>query len=420
MDKKELKENIIDLGIRAKKAANLLANISENKKNKAIDELAKNLNYYQSELIEINQKDIENASKINLSPEKIERLTLTPEIIQGMIAGLGEVIKLKDPVGNIIDEWVRPNGLNIKKISVPLGVIGIIYESRPNVTVDASAIAIKAGNSIILRGGKDSYHSSNKLKEIINLSFLKAGLPANVVQMVSSPDRSVVDEMLQLNEFIDVIIPRGGKELIKKIKEKSTIPVIKHLDGICHVFIEKSADLKKAKEIIFNSKMRRPSICGASETLLIDKPLLSKTLDLIQGLVDSKCEIRGDQFISQLNPEFKEATDQDWKTEYLEKIISIKIVEGTQEAIDHINKYSSGHTESIVTENKEIFEMFYKQIDSAIILQNASTQFADGGEFGFGAEIGISTDKLHVRGPVGAQHLTSFKYVIFGNGQVRP
>ena len=420
MDKKELKENIRNLGIKAKKAANLLANISESKKNKAIEELAKNLNSFQNELIEINHKDIENASNINLSSEKIERLTLTPEIVQGMISGLNEIIKLKDPVGNIISEWVRPNGLNIKKISVPLGVIGMIYESRPNVTVDASAIAIKAGNSIILRGGKDSYHSSNKLNEIINLSFLKAGLPKNVVQMISSPDRLAVDEMLQLDEFIDVIIPRGGKELIKKIKEKSVIPVIKHLDGICHVFVEKSADLKKAKEIIFNSKMRRPSICGASETLLIDKPLSSKALNLIQSLVDSKCEIRGDEFISQLNPKFKKATEQDWGTEYLDKIISIKIVDGTQEAIDHINKYSSGHTESIVTENKEIFEMFYKQIDSAIILQNASTQFADGGEFGFGAEIGISTDKLHVRGPVGAQHLTSFKYVIFGNGQVRP
>jgi glutamate-5-semialdehyde dehydrogenase len=420
MDKKELKENIRNLGIKAKKAANLLANISESKKNKAIEELAKNLNSFQNELIEINHKDIENASNINLSSEKIERLTLTPEILQGMISGLNEIIKLKDPVGNIISEWVRPNGLNIKKISVPLGVIGMIYESRPNVTVDASAIAIKAGNSIILRGGKDSYHSSNKLNEIINLSFLKAGLPKNVVQMISSPDRLAVDEMLQLDEFIDVIIPRGGKELIKKIKEKSAIPVIKHLDGICHVFVEKSADLKKAKEIIFNSKMRRPSICGASETLLIDKPLSSKVLDLIQSLVDSKCEIRGDKFISQLNPKFKKATEQDWGTEYLDKIISIKIVDGTQEAIDHINKYSSGHTESIVTENEEIFKMFYKQIDSAIILQNASTQFADGGEFGFGAEIGISTDKLHVRGPVGAQHLTSFKYVIFGNGQVRP
>ena len=225
--------------------------------------------------------------------------------------------------------------------------------------------------------------------------------------------------MVQLNKYIDVIIPRGGKGLIKRIKNKSSIPMIKHLDGICHVFVEKNADLKKAKEIIFNSKMRRTGICGATETLLVDKSLSNQILNLIQMLVDAKCEIRGDEFISQLHPDFKKATEKDWATEYLDKIISIKLVDGIQQAINHINKYSSGHTESIITENKEVFEIFYKQINSAIILQNASTQFADGGEFGFGAEIGISTDKLHVRGPVGAQHLTSFKYVVHGNGQVR-
>ena len=238
--------------------------------------------------------------------------------------------------------------------------------------------------------------------------------------MINSPERSAVDEMLQLDQYIDVIIPRGGKGLIKNIKEKSSIPIIKHLDGICHLFIEKNANLIKAKNIIFNSKMRRPGICGAAETLLIDKSLSEHIIYLIQPLIDEKCEIRGDKFISGLNPIFKKANEEDWATEYLDKIISVKLVNGTKEAIEHINKYSSGHTESIVTENKEIFENFYKQIDSAIILQNASTQFADGGEFGFGAEIGISTDKLHVRGPVGAEHLISFKYVVRGNGQVRP
>ena len=419
MKKKELKESIRTLGIKAKKAAYLLANISENRKNTALEELKKNLKISQNELIDINQKDIENASNINLSSAMIDRLTLTSERIEGMISNLDEIIKLKNPIGNIISEWTRPNGLHIQKISVPLGVIGMIYESRPNVTVDASAIAIKAGNSIILRGGRDSYYSSHKLKDIINTSFLKAGLPENVVQMLSSPERSAIDEMVQLDKYIDVIIPRGGKELIKRIKDKSSIPMIKHLDGICHVFVEKNADLKKAKEIIFNSKMRRPGICGAAETLLVDKSLSNQILNLIQKLVDAKCEIRGDEFISQLHPDFKKATEEDWATEYLDKIISIKLVDGTQQAINHINKYSSGHTESIITENKEVFEIFYKQIDSAIILQNASTQFADGGEFGFGAEIGISTDKLHVRGPVGAEHLTSFKYVVHGNGQVR-
>ena len=419
MKKKELKESIRTLGIKAKKAAYLLANISENRKNTALEELKKNLKISQNELIDINQKDIENASNINLSSAMIDRLTLTSERIEGMISNLDEIIKLKNPIGNIISEWTRPNGLHIQKRSVPLGVIGMIYESRPNVTVDASAIAIKAGNSIILRGGRDSYYSSHKLNDIINTSFLKAGLPENVVQMLSSPERSAIDEMVQLDKYIDVIIPRGGKELIKRIKDKSSIPMIKHLDGICHVFVEKNADLKKAKEIIFNSKMRRPGICGAAETLLVDKSLSNQILNLIQKLVDAKCEIRGDEFISQLHPDFKKATEEDWATEYLDKIISIKLVDGTQQAINHINKYSSGHTESIITENKEVFEIFYKQIDSAIILQNASTQFADGGEFGFGAEIGISTDKLHVRGPVGAEHLTSFKYVVHGNGQVR-
>ena len=419
MKKKELKESIKILGVKAKNAAYLLANASENKKNAALEELKKNLKVSQSELIDINKKDIENASNINLSSTMIDRLTLTSERIEGMIASLEEIIKLKNPIGNIMSEWTRPNGLHIQKISVPLGVIGIIYESRPNVTIDASAIAIKAGNSIILRGGKDSYYSSHKLKDIINISFLKAGLPENIVQMISSPERSAIDEMVQLDKYIDVIIPRGGKGLIKRIKNKSSIPVIKHLDGICHIFVEKNADLKKAKKIIFNSKMRRPGICGATETLLVDKSLSNQILNLIQELVDAKCEIRGDEFISKLHPNFKKATEEDWATEYLDKIISIKLVDGTQQAINHINKYSSGHTESIITENKEVFEIFYKQINSAIILQNASTQFADGGEFGFGAEIGISTDKLHVRGPVGAEHLTSYKYVVRGNGQVR-
>lgn len=411
---------ILDLGIKAKKAANLLANFSGEQKNSALKELKKNLKIFSDELIEINKKDIENARMMKLSLSMIDRLTLTPDRILSMIQSLDEIIKLRDPVGHIISEWSRPNGLLIQKIAIPLGVIGIIYESRPNVTVDASAIAIKAGNVVILRGGKDSFHSSHKLKEIINHSFSTAGLPDHVVQMVASPERAAVDKMLQLDSYIDVIIPRGGKGLIKNINEKSSIPIIKHLDGICHIFVEKNADLSKAKEIIYNSKMRRPGICGATETLLIDETLSDYVTELLQPLVEAKCEIRGDKFITKLNPIFKKATEEDWKTEYLEKIISVKLVKDMKDAINHINYYSSGHTESIITEKKEVFEIFYKQINSAIIIQNASTQFADGGEFGFGAEIGISTGKLHVRGPVGAEHLTSFKYVIHGNGQVRP
>jgi len=414
------KEKIADIGFKAKKAANLLSDISGQQKNIALEILKKNLEVFSNEIIEINKKDIKNAIDIGLSSSFIDRLTLNQDRVKGMINSIDEIIKLKNPIGHIISEWKRSNGLHIQKISVPLGVIGIIYESRPNVTVDASVIAIKAGNAVILRGGKDSFYSSQKLKDIINKSFLSAGLPDNTVQMLPSPERGDVDEMLKLDEYIDVIIPRGGKNLIKKIKETSSIPVIKHLDGICHVFIEKSADISKAKEILFNSKMRRPGICGAAETLLIDQFFSNKVIDVLKPLVDSHCEIRGDDFICSLNPIFKKATEDDWKTEYLDKIISVKMVKDTQDAIDHINYYSSGHTESIITEQKEVFEMFYKQIDSAIILKNASTQFADGGEFGFGAEIGISTDKLHVRGPVGAEHLTSFKYVVHGNGQVRP
>tara|TARA_B110000438_G_scaffold301323_1_gene355905 strand:- start:1587 stop:2840 length:1254 start_codon:yes stop_codon:yes gene_type:complete len=411
--------SILNLGIKAKKAADILSSISNNKKTLALKELIRNLKKFKKEILNINKKDIKNANKKNLSKNKIDRLTLNQDRIEGMIQSLKEIIGLKDPIGKIMSQWKRPNGLFIQKISIPLGVIGIIYESRPNVTIDASAIALKSGNALILRGGKDSFYTSQKLNKIIKISFIKAGLPNNTVQMINTTKRSAVSEMLKLDKYIDIIIPRGGKNLIKMIKKKSSIPVIKHLDGICHVYVEKNADLKKAKEIIFNSKMRRPGICGASETLLIDKSLFKNVLYLTQKLLDAKCEIRADKYISQLHPKFKLAKEYDWSTEYLDKIISIKLVNGIEEAIYHINKYSSFHTESIITENKKVFEIFYKKINSAIILQNASTQFADGGEFGFGAEIGISTDKIHVRGPVGAEHLTSFKYIVHGNGQVR-
>jgi len=414
------KNSIEKLGIRAKKASEILSNISNEQKNEALINLKKHLELHSEEIIETNKKDIDNAHTMKLSAAMIDRLSLNSIRIKGMIKSLEDIIDLQDPVGIILSEWDRPNGLHIKKISVPLGVIGIIYESRPNVTVDSSAIAIKAGNAVILRGGKDSFHSSQKLNEIINKSFSIAGLPENTVQMVSTPNRQAIDEMLLLDSYIDVIIPRGGKGLIKNVKEKSSIPIIKHSDGICHLYVDKDADLTIAKNVIFNSKMRRPGICGAAETLLIDKQLSENTLGLLQNLMEAECEIRGDTYVKSLNTNFKEAIEEDWGAEYLDKIISVKIVEGVQEAINHINQYSSGHTETIITQNSKTFQKFYQQIDSAIILQNASTQYADGGEFGFGAEIGISTDKLHVRGPVGAEHLTSFKYVIHGNGQVRP
>ena len=414
-----ISNSILNLGIKAKEASSLLSLVSENKKNLALKNLKHNLNLNRDELININKIDISNAKKNNLGATLIDRLTLSQKIIDGMISSIEEIIKIKDPVGKILQEWERPNGLIIQKISIPLGVVGIIYESRPNVTIDASMITMKSGNAVILRGGTDSFNTSTKLKDIIVKSFLDAELPENIVQMIDNPERISVDEMLKLNKYIDVIIPRGGKNLIKKVVEKSSIPIIKHLDGICHIYVGKNADLVKAKKIIFNSKMRRPGICGAAETLLIDKSLKNKIIYLIQPLLDVNCEVRVDKNILQLNPSFKLANDSDWGMEYLDKIISVKLVENIEDAINHINKFSSGHTECIVTEKKENFDLFFNQINSAIILQNASTQFADGGEFGFGAEIGISTDKLHVRGPVGVEHLTSFKYSVRGSGQVR-
>ena len=410
---------IKQLGINAKNAASKLINIQAEKKNEALDYLKRDLKSLSSEIIKVNKKDINNAHAIKLSSAMIDRLTLNEEKINSMISSLEEIINLKDPVGIVLSEWSRPNGLNIQKITVPIGVIGIIYESRPNVTVDASAIAVKAGNAVILRGGKDSFHSSQKLGEIINNAFSKAGLPNNTVQMIQVPDRSAVDELIQLDSYIDVIIPRGGKSLIQNIKEKSSIPIIKHLDGICHVYVDKDADLNLAKSVVFNSKMRRTGICGAAETLLIDKKIANNAIQILSELKNANCEIRGDTFIKSLDKKFKLANDNDWDIEYLDKIISVKVVDGVAGAIEHINKHSSGHTESIITENSSTFQRFYNNIDSAIILQNASTQFADGGEFGFGAEIGISTDKLHVRGPVGSEHLISYKYIIRGNGQVR-
>jgi glutamate-5-semialdehyde dehydrogenase len=414
-------KNIIQsIGERARIAADKLVNINGDIKNKALKKTYELIHLSSLELIEENNKDIQNAKSNNLSTAMIDRLTFTQSHINNIILSLKDIIKLENPTGKILSEWTRPNGLHIQKVSVPIGVIGVIYESRPNVTVDASAIAMKAGNAVILRGGRDSFHTSTKLCQIINEAFTNQGMPEHTVQMIPVADRSAVDEMLRLNSCIDIIIPRGGKDLIKAVKEKSSIPVIKHSDGICHIYIDSDADLKKAKEIVYNSKMRRPGICGAAETLLIDKSLSNQAMEILNVLKEANCEIRGDQFISELDKSFKLAVSEDWDTEYLDKIISVKIVEDIDEAIEHINRHSSHHTESIITEDNKKSHRFFQLINSAIVLQNASTQFADGGEFGFGAEIGISTDKLHVRGPVGAEHLTSFKYVVRGNGQVRP
>ena len=415
-----IENNIIELGKRAKTASLDMKVCSSNQKNLALTKLTKNLDKNRNKILGANKIDLENGEKKSLAKPLINRLTLTEKSIDGLITSIEDIIEIPDPIGITLEEWERPNGLQFRKISTPLGVLGVIYESRPNVTVDASCLSIKSGNCIILRGGSDSFYSSKELVNNITNSFMEAGLPEYCVQMINTPEREAVDHLLSMRDYVDVIIPRGGKGLIEKINSASKIPVIKHLDGICHVYVDKDADLNIAEKVVFNSKMRRPEICGAAETLLIDEKIKDKAMKILKPLKEVNCEIRGDEFIQSLDKDFKKANEEDWSLEYLDKIISVKIVSGVEEAIKHINGYSSGHTESIITNNEEIFKKFYEKIDSAIILKNASTQFADGGEFGFGAEIGISTDKIHVRGPVGTKHLTTFKYVVDGNGQERP
>ena len=408
------------LGKKAKAASLEMKLCDTNQKNKALSKLIENLDKNRNGILNSNKIDLENARKKSLSSPLVNRLTLSDNSIDGLIESIKDIITIPDPIGITLEEWERPNGLKFRKISTPLGVLGVIYESRPNVTVDASCLSIKSGNSIILRGGSDSFYTSKELVKNIIDAFKEVGLPRNCVQMIDTPEREAVDYLLQMRDYVDVIIPRGGKGLIEKINASSKIPVIKHLDGICHVYVDEEADINIAERVVFNSKMRRPEICGAAETLLIDEKIKDQALKILKPLKDVNCEIRGDKFIKSLDNDFKLADEEDWSMEYLNKIFSVKIVSGVEDAINHINKYSSGHTESIITENEKTFEKFYNQIDSAIILKNASTQFADGGEFGFGAEIGISTDKIHVRGPVGTKHLTTFKYVVNGNGQERP
>ena len=415
-----IENNIIELGKRAKSASQNMKVCSSDQKNLALTKLIKNLDKNRNKILEANIIDLKNGEKKSLPKPLINRLTLTEKSIDGLITSIEDIIKIPDPIGITLEKWERPNGLQFRKISTPLGVLGVIYESRPNVTVDASCLSIKSGNCIILRGGSDSFYSSKELVNNITNAFMEAGLPEYCVQMINTPDREAVDHLLSMRDYVDVIIPRGGKGLIEKINSASKIPVIKHLDGICHVYVDRDADLKIAEKIVFNSKMRRPEICGAAETLLIDEKVKDEALKILNPLKEINCEIRGDPYIQSLDSSFKSAKEEDWSTEYLDKILSVKIVSGVDDAVKHINNYSSGHTESIITNNEITFEKFYNKIDSAIILKNASTQFADGGEFGFGAEIGISTNKLHARGPIGAQHLVSFQYHVNGKGTLRP
>ena len=419
---KELKENLFLMGKNARKASQTLTLVNSKIKNNALEAMAADIETNKEIILEANIKDIENAKANNISKSFLDRLILNDERIQSISNGLREIIKIEDPVGQIMSEWNRPNGLNIERVRTPLGVIGVIYESRPNVTADAGALCLKAGNAVILRGGSESYYSSNAIYNSLKNGLLKSGLPEYSIQIIPTTDRDAVGYLLSgLDDTIDVVVPRGGKSLVERVQNEAKVPVFGHLEGICHIYIDEDADIKKAEEITVNAKMRRTGICGAAETLLIDKKNAEIVLPRIaKALKDMGCELRGCDNSLKIIGDMKPAQKSDWSTEYLDAIISIKIVNGIRGAIDHINSYSTSHTDSIITENNNTANIFLKEIDSAIVMHNTSTQFADGGEFGMGAEIGIATGRFHARGPVGVEQLTSFKYVVRGSGQVRP
>jgi len=411
-----------DIGLKASIANTKLSTASNEEKNVALNSMADQIEKDQSTILLENRRDIELAKSNNISSAMIDRLSLDETGIKNIASSIRNVAKLNDPVGRVLDSWDRPNGLIIKRVSIPIGVIGIIYEARPNVTADAASLCLKSGNASILRSGSDSFHSSFAIYESIKNGLKTTSLDDNSIQFVPTKDREAVGLMLGgLNSNIDVIVPRGGKSLVSRVQNETKVPVFGHLEGICHVYVNADADIEKAIDVTANAKMRRTSICGAAETLLIDKSIYKEYLPKILAKLDSLgCEVRGDQYVNGLFADAKDISEEDWSTEYLDAIISVKVVENIDEAISHIKKYGTGHTEAIITENENSAEYFFKHVDSSIILLNASTQFADGGEFGFGAEIGISTGRMHARGPIGLEQLTTFKYIVYGNGQIRP
>jgi glutamate-5-semialdehyde dehydrogenase len=409
------------IGGRARTAAALMARAGAEQKTAALNLAAAAIRDTRAAILAANGRDLDAARQHALSAAMTDRLALDEKRVDGMAQGLEEVATLPDPVGRELQRWTRPNGLDIARITVPLGVAGIIYESRPNVTADAGGLCLRAGNVAILRGGSESFHSSRAIAEAVRSGLAAAGLPADAVQLVPTRDRAAVGMMLAMSEFIDIIVPRGGRSLIERVQREARMPVIAHLEGLCHVFIDRAADAEKAGLIVLNAKMRRTGVCGAAETLLVDRVVAPQMLPPILGdLHRAGCEIRGDAAVLALDPEAVPATEADWTTEYLDAILSVRVVDGLGEAVQHINRYGSHHTDAIVTEDNATAERFLAEVESAIVLHNASTQFADGGEFGMGAEIGISTGRLPPRGPVGAEQLVSYKYVVRGNGQVRP
>ncbi len=412
---------MLDIGRRARAASAALALASGEAKDRALRAAAAAIRSEAERILAANAEDVAAARAKGQRESLVDRLVLDPKRLDGIAAGLEAIAELPDPVGTVMAEWTRPNGLRIARKRVPLGVIGIIYESRPNVTVDAGGLCLKAGNAAILRGGSESFHSSRALVEAMHKGLREAGLIEDAIQLVPTRDRAAVGELLRMAEYVDVIVPRGGRSLIERVQNESRVPVFAHLDGVCHVYVDAGADPDKAEAIAVNAKMRRTSVCGAAETLLVDRAVAAGLLPRIaKALADAGCALRGDAEARVLVPAMEPATEADWSTEYLDAVISVAVVDGVDGAVAHINRWGSHHTDSIVTEDPAAAERFLNEVDSAIVLHNASTQFADGGEFGMGAEIGISTGRMHARGPVGAEQLTSFKYVVRGDGQTRP
>jgi glutamate-5-semialdehyde dehydrogenase len=416
----DIKSYMQDLGLQARKAAQIISRTDSVKKNDALLKIADIINSNQAFIISENKKDLDAGKQNGLDLASLDRLTLTPVAINSMIEGLKQVTALPDPVGEISDLCYRPSGIQVGQMRVPLGVIGIIYESRPNVTIDAAALCLKSGNACILRGGSEAIHSNLAIASCITKGLEEAGLPVETVQIVATSDRSAVGELITMKKYVDIIVPRGGKSLIERISKEATIPVIKHLDGICHVYIDDKADLDKAINIAVNAKTHRYGVCNAMETLLVAEGIATKILPLLSDIYLKKgVELRGCLKTCSLITQCSRATEEDWQTEYLAPILSIKIVRDMDEAMAHINKYSSSHTEAIVTEDYTRARRFLREVDSSSVMVNASTRFADGFEYGLGAEIGISTDKLHARGPVGLKGLTSLKYIVLGDGHIR-
>ncbi|KSV93659.1 MULTISPECIES: glutamate-5-semialdehyde dehydrogenase [unclassified Sinorhizobium] len=421
-NKDDVESVMLEIGRRAKAASRPLAVAGAERKHAALIAMADAIVARMGEILAANAIDLENARETGVASAFIDRLTLTEGRIRDMANGIRAIAEIKDPVGDVIAEWDRPNGLHIERVRTPLGVIGVIYESRPNVTADAGALCLKAGNAVILRGGSDSFHSSGAIHACLVEGLKAAGLPEHAIQIVPVADRAAVGAMLSgLAGTIDVIVPRGGKSLVARVQNEARVPVFAHLEGLCHIYVDASADLAMAEKIVVNAKMRRTGICGAAETLLIDRNDAERLVKpLLSALLATGCEVRVSDELAGSVDGLKAATDEDWATEYLDAIISVKLVDGISGAIEHIATWSSAHTEAVIAEDAAVVERFFAEIDSAILLHNASTQFADGGEFGMGGEIGIATGKMHARGPVGVEQLTSFKYRVRGAGQVRP